>query len=593
MATIKLPVFGGMMPSLDKHLISDTTASLSENTWLYSGKLDGLPENVPIHILNDPSASIAFRIPGNMLEPTYMYDSTWVEFQNPDTSFISAPVSGDAFKRFYWTSPSTAPRYNTLERIRNGQASFLLGLPPGPNVNVATAGGSAGLVSRTYLTTLVTAYGEEGPAGLPRVVNAHSDATYTVTVSGVAAGNMGTNRNVDRINVYRTIVSGAGTVAYYLVQTLNASSSSQNFTDALTDAELSSRPIMQSAMWTEPPNLEGFITMPNGIVAGWIGNELWFSEAYRPHAWPAAYSLSLEHDIVGLGVINQTLVVCTTGEPYTASGVNPGVITTSKLSSFEPCLSRGSIVSTEDGVYFTSSNGLIRVNPGIAENVTRQAISLDKWRELANQAKVRAARVGSAYYAFGAGTPRVFREEAFQTDMIQTINMEGANTGFIIDPANQNAGVSLMKSERTVVGVFNDVWSGETLTISNGRVMWLNQEPGYKMRPYKWRSKTFQLPVAKNFSAFKCYFIAPQGYQPNPEPLHSNDYYEFDPETQYLIVRVYADGRHVATREITKSGEMHRLPTGFVAEFWEVEFEGKIRVNNLQMSTSVKELSIA
>lgn len=595
MATIKLPIFGGMMPSLDKHLISDTTAALSENAWLYSGKLDGMPESIPLHVLNDPEAGVAFRLPGNMGDPTYMYDSTWVEFQHPDTSFISAPVSGDAFKRFYWASPTTVPMYNTLARIQNGDPPYILGLPTGPDISVATAGGSAGLVTRTYLATLVSAYGEEGPAGLPRVVNANSDATYTITVGGVDPNDMGVNRNVASINVYRTIVSAAGTVAYYLVKSVPASTSTQNFEDDLSDAELSSRPILESSMWTGPPNLVGFIVMPNGIVAGWVDNELWFSEAYRPHAWPAAYSLTLDHNIVGLGIINQTLVVCTQGEPYTASGVNPGTITTSKLSSFEPCLSQGSIVSTEDGVYFTSPNGLIRVNPGIAENVTRQAISLDKWRELANQAKVRAARVGSAYFAFGSGTPRAFQEnpKAFQDDFIQKQNTEGANAGFIIDPINQNAGVSLLTSDSIITSVFNDVWSGETLTIRGGKVMWLNQEPGFKMRPYRWRSKTFQLPVAKNFSALKCYFVEPEGFVPNPSPVHSNDFYEYDPDEQVLIVRVYADGRHVATREITKSGELHRLPTGFIAEFWEVEFEGRVRVNNLQMSTSVKELSIA
>lgn len=593
MVAIRLPVFSGMMPALDPYVVSDKNAAYSENTWLYSGALAGLPEYVPIHTLTNSKAGIAFRIPSRMDDPTYMFDSIWMEFGNPNTSFLPAPIASDQFRRFYWTSPTEAPKYNTLQRIINGDPAYQLGLPPAPALSVVVNGGSSStLVSRAYVATLVSEYNEEGPAGEPVVANGPMDATFDVTVQGVHPDDLGLVRDVKKINLYRTITTNAGTTNYYLVHQFTALTTPQTFSDNVSDAELASKPILESTAWTAPPHLEGFVQMPNGILAGWMKNELWFSEAYRPHAWPAAFSLSLEFDIIGLGVINQTLVVCTRGSPYTASGVNPATITTAKLAAFEPCLSRGSIISTEEGVFYTSPNGLILVNPGIAINVTRQAVSRDKWHELANQAKVRAARIGTAYYAYGAGVSRVFQEQPMfmQPDMVQTLDEQGSNVGFLIDPANDNAAISMLSSPSYVVNVMNDMWSGEALALIDGKVYWLRQEPGYQMRAFKWRSKKFRTSKLENFAAYKCFFekssLNPQG------PINTDINQKFNPDTQYGVIRVYADNKLVSAQELRTSGRMHRLPNGFKAETWQIEFEAKVNITNFQMATSVKELQV-
>ena len=44
------------------------------------------------------------------------------------------------------------------------------------------------------------------------------------------------------------------------------------------------------------------------------------------------------------------------------------------------------------------------------------------------------------------------------------------------------------------------------------------------------------------------------------------------------------------TRELRTSGEMMRLPSGFKADYWQIEFETVIRINSVQLATSVKEL---
>lgn len=594
MVAIKLPVFAGMVPSVDKHLLAETNAQYSQNAWLYSGALDGLPQKVPVYTLTDPDTTVAFRIPGNDTDPAYLYDSRWIEFENPLTDFITAPVENDSFRRFYWTSTSmSAPVYNTFDRIVASQPAWLLGVPLPGNPTVAATGGSSGtLVSRAYLTTLVTEYGEEGAASAPYLITGKIDDTFNVTVAAVPAAQRGTTHNVKKIRIYRTITSSAGTATYYLVAELNATGSTQVHADTMTDAVLASKTILESTAWTEPPALQGFITMPNGIVAGYKDNELWFSEAYRPHAWPAAYMMVLEHDIVGLGIINQSLVVCTKGNPYTASGVNPASISTSKIAAFEPCLSKGSIVSTEDGVYYTSPNGLILVNPGSAQNITRQFISRDKWNEILNDGRVNAARLGSAYFAFGANVQRVFQASFIQNDMVQLGDAAvGSGDGFVLDPTNPNVGFGFAFDADEIKSVKNDQLSGECLVVKDGQVMWLDQRPGFSIDPYKWKSKVFQTTNLVNFTAYRVFH-----YGPEPVTYAGNQNFDinqtYDPNTQLGIIRVYGDGKLILTHEIRQSGKIERLPSGFKAEFWEIEFEAKVKIKSFQMATSIKELSV-
>jgi hypothetical protein len=593
MVALKLPVFAGMIPSLDKHALSEKNAAFSENTWLYSGALTGVPKPVFLHELVNPNATKAFRIPLPTTDGSYIHSGYWVEFENSNTCFLSAPVASDTFKRYYWASPSTVPMYNTAQRIIDELPPFLLGLPPGPSMTVTPAGGSSPtLVSRAYVTTLVSAYGEEGPAGVPFLINGKLDDTFTVDINGIDPDDMGVNRNVTNIRLYRTITSNQGTTTYYLLHTFTADEDPQTYADTTTDAALASGSILESTAWTAPPNLKGMVMLANGIVAGWVNNEIWFSEPYRPHAWPAAYSLTLDFDIVGMGVVNQTLVICTEGSLYTASGVNPASITTSKLAAFEPCLSFGSIVSSEEGVYYASPNGLILVNAGVAQNVTKDAISKDEWAKIAkDSARVRSAKLGQAYFAFGVGTSRTF-SSAFDEDFVQNETVTGTAKGFLLDVFNSNAGVNYLRISTPVENVMNDVLSSELFAIIGNNVYWFSQEPEYEMQPYTWKSKTFQLPSAKNFAAFKCYFTPPKNYVPNPTPNYTVGQV-FNPEAQIAVVNVYADGTLVASRELIKSGELHKLPTGFIAEFWEVKIEARVRIHNFQMATSVKELSIA
>jgi hypothetical protein len=436
----------------------------------------------------------------------------------------------------------------------------------------------------------VSAYGEEGPPSPPTLNTGPQDATWNITVTAAAGGDLGTNRNLTKVRIYRTVTSSIGVATYFLV--LEQAIATTTYADTLSDTVVSASSQLQSTTWSAPPtDLAGWVTMPNGIVAGWRGNELWFCEPYRPHAWPAAYAVSVEYPVVGLGVIGQTLVVCTQGTPAWCYGTHPSTISISKINTFEPCQSRGSVVSAPEGVYYASPNGLILVNYGVATNITRHLLTKDRWLSLAPVSTLRAARLGTAYYAWGSVRQGVFETTGFDTASFTQQDYSGGYVGVLIDPQDQKVSFNSLSNSSPVACSMADAWSGEMFVIRAGIVYWVDvgsATPTYEV--FKWRSKKFQTAKKDNLEAMKVYFNVP-ATAPALNPVRNTNLVQTLAADQWGLVRVYADDVLVTTRELRTSGELMRINSGFKADYWQFEFEARVQILNFQAATSAKELA--
>lgn len=574
---------------LDDQRLPDAAASYSQNVWIYSGKLSGMHVPTTVKTLSSSAISKAIRIPNGVV--SNVLDSTWIEFQNPDTDVVKAPIVGDTYERYYFASTSQAPFYNTTARLKSGSANYTLGIPtPSSAMTLSIAGGSsATTVTRSYVWTYVSAYGEEGPPSPAVTSTGKIDATWTLTLPTVGSGDT-TGRNLSKRRIYRTITSSAGVATYFLVTEI-ADLTTTSYADTQADTAISGNNQLQSTNWSAPPSdLEGIVAMPNGIIAGWRDNEIWFSEPYRPHAWPAIYTLAVEYPIVGFGVIGQTLVVATQGFPYAATGINPASISLSKLSVYEPCLSRGSIVSAPEGVYYASPNGLVLVGGGTVKNISKDLISKDKWQSLAPVSTLRAARVGTAYYAFGARVTGCFYSGAFDANKFAQDDFSGAYRGVLIDPQNARVAFNVLTNDLPTANVINDPWSGEVFIIRDQKVQWLNiadTNPTHEV--FKWRSKKFELPFRMNLSAMRVYFSVPST-APGLNPTRMTNIDMAMASDRWGIVRAYADDTLVAAWELRTSGELFRFPSGFKSEFWQFEVEARVDVKELQIASTINEL---
>lgn len=318
--------------------------------------------------------------------------------------------------------------------------------------------------ARAYVYTWLTEFAEEGPPSPPTVVNGWSNAVWTVTVTPLAPS----DPHYTKTRVYRSVTSQTGQGTYFFVAEFPITQTV--YVDQSDNATIALNEQLQSLFWSGPPaGLKAIMAMPNGITVGFQSNEIWFSEAYRPHAWPANYVITTEFPIIGLGVCGQSLVVCTAGTPYLVTGVNPATMALTKINLHEPCLHRGSIVATDTTVFYISPNGLIQVSQsGAGSNVTEGWISRERWQALTPSKLVRAIKNATSYFAFGtvSGSDVSVAQFGFTIELSKE-----DETSFTIwpQPGGHRLGFMPLSSPngRDIVNVQSDAWTGVGLLVQS------------------------------------------------------------------------------------------------------------------------------
>jgi len=293
------------------------------------------------------------------------------------------------------------------------------------------------------------------------------------------------------------------------------------------------------------------------------------------------------------------VVACTAGAPYIATGVNPSGMSLQKTVEKHPCISKKSVISRSEGVYYAAPTGLIQVTgAGAVTNSTESWITREKWASLTPQKNIKAVPFLGTYFAMGTtnGLDASVAQQGY------TVDLSPADaSSFTIWP--QPGGHRLGFEQMTNPSGFNtdnimiDPWTGATLLIQNmGVYQYDFTAPAPTIVPYTWRSKLFQQESHTSFAAMRVFFDIPPGTPgqasvPNTAPT-------LDPSWntlaagQYGIVRVFADGILVTTREIRTSGQILRILSGFKADTWQFEFTARVFITNVKVATSVKELGM-
>jgi hypothetical protein len=255
----------------------------------------------------------------------------------------------------------------------------------------------------TYVSTFGTIKEESGPSPASSVVNAYSGVAVNVS-SFATAPTTAAGYNITALRIYRSISDGSGNFNYAFVTEIavtpaTGAPASSTYADSLTATQLGAA--LPSLTWGPPPDgLQGIVTMANGILAGFVGNTVWFSEPYYPHAWPSSYSLTVPHNIVGLGSFGNMLVVATEKFPYVISGTSPGAMSQERLPLPEPCVSKRSIVSDEYGVTYASPNGLVSIGSGQRGVISQKLFRRDEWQTYTPSSLIGAIYDGKYFGTF-------------------------------------------------------------------------------------------------------------------------------------------------------------------------------------------------
>lgn len=390
---------------------------------------------------------------------------------------------------------------------------------------------NSGQVTRSYVYTFVSIYGEEGPPSEPsQLVNVNP--SQQVTVGGLEI-NVAGNRSMSAKRIYRTNPGLSGT-SFQFVDEVPIGDGA--YEDTALDSELAE--VLLTANYFPPPeDLSGLIEHPNGFLVGFVGRDIYFSVPDQPHAWPTPYVNSVDYDIVALGIAGNSVVVMTKGFPYFARGTHPEQIVVSRVPSNQPCVSKRSKADIGYATLYASNDGLVMVSDGVAQLVTRDAYLREHWRGL-NPQNMHATVHDQIYFGFSG-------EHAVS-----------------IDFAEGRSAISSFSAEPSFL--FTDLETDILYFVEGNNLM--QWRGGTDKQEFTWRSGQFN---ARRDVTFAVGRLVADAYP--------------------CTLNVVRDGVTVETITVNDNSAF-RLPPIERGRYWQLEAKGRADMQELLISTSMREL---
>lgn len=576
MPAIKLTAFTGEQPRLISRLLPATAAQFSVNTRLDDGGLTPFNTAVQEDSIGSAAAKTIYKFQGQWL--------WWAGLVNA----APGPVADD---RLYYTGDGV-PKMRV-----NGTVYNLAVTPPTAALGTALGGaGSGDTQTRLYTYTFVTDLGEESEPA-PASASLDWKPGQTVTLSGFQAPPAG--RAITKQRIYRSQTGSTGTYFYFIAE---RAASNADFVDNI--AVNAFQEMLPSVAWNAPPDtLTGLIAMPNGMMAAFEGKKLYFSEPFRPHAWPEKYVLTTDADIVGLGAIGTSLVIATTANPYLATGSSPDTMQMVKLEANLPCINARGIVDLGFAIAYPSNEGLAAVSAsGEAKLVSGDIMGIDDWRGLSPETII-GGQLSGRYVAF------YDTEDADGTVMTGAVFFDLGSTPYLI------------RTNTAVSAAVYEIETGALYFLAKDESdIYRMDSPQGDRESYYWKSKDFHMPGETSFAAIQIDTIdtvTPLEYKNyeaqraqviaknaqliaskvslgdiNGAPINTvasggDNLLRLPTPPGNVRVGVYANGTLIAT--VTRTGTPVRLPAK-AATMWEIDVSANVSVSQIVIASTMDEL---
>lgn len=471
--------FTGMAPRYASRLLQDTQGSFVANLKATNGNFRGFRGLSQVGVL--PPNGSPWRRAKRLYYPG-TDNFVWWAHEKIDADLVFNPLANDAFNRVYISAPGEPVYITTIDDIASGQPPATLGIPRpivAPTIN--TSGGGGVSDTRAYTYTWITEYGEVSAPAPPSIATAPVDATWQIGIPTA-------DPKAVFVDIYRSQPGNTSIGNYYRVGRVPAGTGS--FNDTVPADQVPLLPALDSFA-NDPPlaNLQGLVVHSSGALVGFQGRTVAFSQPYLPHAWPEDYRYTVEHEVVGLAVIDNTVVVLTKGHPTLISGNTPDSVAIIDITDREPCLSKRSIVIIDNKVYFASANGLITVEPGGLGRPTVEILTSEEWKNY-SPSTLFAGKYNQWYLGFTS---------------------EATGLSISLKPYELPAIVVLDRYDR-ITGLEVDDRTADVLLIQGNSVFLFDAIMDNRFA-VTWRSKEYITPKPMNFGAFQIIFAEPQEEQ--------------------------------------------------------------------------------
>jgi len=628
------PSFGGIVPRTDEAQMPHNAAQVAENVKLHAGTLRGWRAPLAVY----PTINVADTT------HTLFYDKgsdVWFTW-DVDVDIVLGPVADGLVNRRYYYTGSGAPKKTDSAMAIAGagaypQTYYELAVPaPDAAPTVASDGVGVGTAEdHVYVITYVSEFSgiEEESAPSSPVTMAAWQPGDTITLTWQDTLPVG-NYNLTKRRVYRS--NGA---SYFFVLEQDIDPLVLTATDALLNTALGEG-ITTLEYDTPPDSLSGLVTLANGILAGFVGNEICFCEPFQPHAWPVGYRLAVTEQIVALVAVGQGLYVLTEGNPYYCAGTHPDNMVLERITKFAPCMSKRSAATDGTGALYASYNGVTHLMGTQAKNITTALFTQEEWRNQSPESLYGIYYDDRYMLWYSATTAGPFTMNGAKA-MDGSETMDGTLAGdseiggaLVFDSTLPEAPLTTLNAPTTAAHIRAD---DGLLYMVDGDELARFDADALNKSMYEWRSKTFVLPAPVNMKAIQVYadnaltseqIAAKVDYEDalaqamanlqanillwnagafnsgwaggginewewNGSALKDAFVQVLDPLTALtLAIKVYADGDLVFMKTVEDNKPM-LLPRGFKTDTWEIEVSGNKPVRRIVMGTSMAEVKAA
>lgn len=625
---IAIENFGGLSPRTDAAMLPPNGAQIARDVRLHSGALRGWRKPLSFNPI--------VTIPSNIKTMFYDEGAPAAYVWTTHVNMVFGPVADESDnKRYYFTGDGTPKKTDSALGLAGALEMGVpapLTAPTLSNDGVGTGTAEDHVYVVTYVSTF-SGISEEGPPSPPVTASAWQPGdTVTLTWTDTVPT---TGYNITARRIYR---SNGGDYLFVKEQSVTGAPTTE--TDALLNAALGES---LSTLTFEPPpaGLTGLVSLANGILAGFVGNQIYFSEPYQPHAWPSGYAQATNEIIVAVVPAGQGAYVLTEGHPYICSGLTPDSMTLERLTKYAPCVSARSAVSDGKGAIYASYNGVAYIRGGEVINQTEGLMTQEEWSYFEP-----TTMFGVYYderYIVWVNIPPVDLT-ALGTDYVLSQSLMAANVkALVFDTTVPNAPMTVMHTYTDTAYIRPS--TGRLYIIDNGEIKQFDGDE-VNRTIYEWRSKVFQLPYPTNFGALQVYAdhgelswsVAEQiaananaaAYNAAAQAANAaaqatnaalftslesgggwgsagiNQYSWNGSNMENLLteqqlasigsidgtslnVKVYADSKLKFTGNIT-SNDPITLPAGFKSDRWEISISSNKTVRRVVMASTIKEL---
>lgn len=529
---IDISAFNGAITATIPELLPDNFASNAVNAETINGSITPIKQlvanaDVTTTALTNSIKRLLFR--GN--------SSLVVQGVNNER-WVTSPLAQDDFDRVYWTSSNGVPMTSSYQGF--GTTDYELGIAkPQTSITIDSTASSGDVVMATSAIFVEESeWGELSEPCDPVNFDLKSSGSVTLSMPAAPASGHWTNRQI-------YLADFSGNYLHYLTvpNTQANVTITLPFDTALLVTELDQ--IVTGALNTKPRvNMQGLVSLPGGVLAGYENNVVCLSKAYLPHAWPANYEITVDGNIKAIQAASSGLVVLTDRNPYLIVGSSPDAMSPVQIDMTEPCYAPLAVVDMGPYVIYPSNDGLIAIAGQDNRNLIDGVIDRDEWRASVKTDAVACAFNGKYWY---------FSD----------------NGGFVFDVQSK----SYAKHDISAIAVYADDINDQIYIVTPGGSLQTYSRSNASPKSFTWTSKVFELNDISPFSSAKV--------SSNGPVTVKFDYF-------------YRDANQVAQTETTSvtanPHEAFRLPA-IRSDSIQITLSGTNSIKRLQIASSMRELA--